>query len=552
MRKKAASLRLRVFPEIFCACSMNPFFSLKQLFTLSHNKRRRIRFMSISLCASLLVGCSGLPSLEGRSHSSALPPSEAVQTQLGKAITPLTEAHLGTSGIYPLASPADAFAARALLAQAAQRTLDVQYYIWHGDTTGTLLLQALLDAADRGVRVRLLLDDNGTSGIDPQLAALDSHSNIEVRLFNPFPSRSAKWLGFLTDFSRANRRMHNKSFTADNMASIVGGRNVGDEYFGATDGVLFADLDVLSVGPVVEQVSDDFDRYWSSDSAYPVNRLITPASHSERVVVATAAQTLRQSPKATEYVAAIKQLQFINQLLNGQLELIWAKTRMVSDDPAKGLGKVEPAQLLTYKVGAIIAKPTRHVELVSPYFVPTASGVAAFSEISKRGVKVRILTNALEATDVVAVHAGYAKSRKALLKAGIELYEMRRQSELNGQPDKHKLFGSSGSSLHAKTFAVDGQRAFVGSFNFDPRSAKLNTELGFVIDSPVLAQNIQSAFDRDLPNSAYQVSLDENENLKWTEQRGSRQVTYGTEPGSSLWARMAVGFLSLLPIDWML
>lgn len=511
-----------------------------------------MRFMSLFLCASILAGCSGLPSLEGRVPSSALPHDEAAETQLGKAINPLIQGHPGTSGIYPLAGPADAFAARALLAQAAQRTLDVQYYIWHGDTTGTLLLQALLDAADRGVRVRLLLDDNGTSGIDSQLAALDSHQNIEVQLFNPFPSRSAKWLGFLTDFGRVNRRMHNKSFTADNTASIVGGRNVGDEYFGATDGVLFTDLDVLSVGPVVDQVSKDFDLYWGSDSAYPVNRLIAVASASERRAVAAAATALKQSPKAKEYVAALQQLQFIRQLLNGQLKLIWANTRMVSDDPAKVLGKASPAQLLTYKVGRIIDKPSSHVELVSPYFVPTKTGVAAFSEMSKRGVKVRILTNALEATDVAAVHAGYAKSRKALLKAGIELFEMRRQAGVNDEPDKHKMFGSSGSSLHAKTFAVDGQRAFVGSFNFDPRSAKLNTELGFVIDSPQLAQRIELAFDRDLPASAYRVTLDENDNLKWTEQRGSEQMTYDTEPGSSLWARMSVALLSLLPIDWML
>ncbi|WP_141133424.1 phospholipase D family protein [Pseudomonas segetis] len=519
---------------------------------MSPNPRRRVSLMSLSLCASLLAGCGALPSLEGRSLSSALPLGEAKETRLGRAITPLTQSNPGISGIYPLASPRDAFAARALLAQAAQQTLDVQYYIWRGDTTGTLLLQALLEAADRGVRVRLLLDDNGTSGIDPQIAALDSHPKVEVRLFNPFPSRSAKWLGFLTDFSRANRRMHNKSFTADNMASIVGGRNIGDEYFAATDGVLFADLDVLSVGPVVRQVSDDFDRYWGSGSAYPVNRLMPAASVSERAEVAATANRLRQSPKATEYVAALKKLQFINQLLHGQLELIWANTRMVSDDPAKGLGKVAPEQLLTYQVGAIIARPNSHVELVSPYFVPTPAGVEAFSEMSRRGVKVRILTNALESTDVVAVHAGYAKARKDLLQAGIELYEMRRQSAVSDKADKHKVFGSSGSSLHAKTFAVDGQRVFVGSFNFDPRSAKLNTELGFVIDSPLLAKRIELAFDQDLPLSAYRVMLAENGDLKWVEQSASGHISYDTEPGSSIWVRMAVGFLSLLPIDWML
>lgn len=519
---------------------------------ISLSKGRRKTFMSMTLCAGLLVGCSALPSLEGRSVSSALALADANKTSLGQALLPFTAQRPDTSGIYPLGNPQDAFAARALLAQAAERTLDVQYYIWRGDTTGTLLLQALLKAAERGVRVRLLLDDNGTSGIDPQLAALDSHANIEVRLFNPFRSRAAKWLGFMTDFMRSNRRMHNKSFTADNVASIVGGRNVGDAYFGATDGVLFADLDVLSVGPVVTEVSQDFDRYWASDSAYPVAGLLAVADAAQRQALNAAADAQLRSPKASAYVTALKQLSFISDLLEGRLAFTWAHTRMVSDDPAKGLGKASPEQLLTHKVSEILLSPHSHIELVSPYFVPTEAGVAAFSALSKRGVKIRVLTNALEATDVPAVHAGYAKSRKQLLEAGIELYEVRRRSAADQTSEGRKSFGSSGSSLHAKTFAVDGERVFVGSFNFDPRSANLNTELGFVIDSPKLAQQISQTFDRNVPLNAYQVTLDQQGNLHWLEQRGAEQISYHHEPNSSLWTRATVKFLSWLPIDWML
>ncbi|WP_286979214.1 phospholipase D family protein [Pseudomonas sp.] len=508
--------------------------------------------MLFALLTGGLAGCSSLPSLTSRPESVALGQDEAQNTRLGKALQPLVSSHPGESGIYPLDNPRDAFAARVLLANAAERTLDVQYYIWRGDTTGTLLMQALLDAAERGVRVRLLLDDNGTSGIDRELAALDSHANIEVRLFNPFRTRSAKWTGFITDFKRSNRRMHNKSFTADNRASIIGGRNVGDAYFGATDGVLFADLDVISVGPVVSDVSSSFDRYWASESAYAVNDFLPKADAAEREAIGAAATSIEHNSKANAYVTALKNLPFISKLLDGELELIWASTRMVSDDPAKGLGKAAPDGLLINRISNILVAPTHHVELVSPYFVPTKVGVDAFSELSQSGVKVRVLTNAFEATDVPAVHAGYAKSRKDLLNAGIEIYEVRRLAPTSKQAKGRNSFGSNGSSLHAKTFAVDGSRVFVGSFNFDPRSANLNTELGFVIDSPHLAQRMQVAFDRDLRQFAYQLKLDEQGNIIWLEQDADRQIIHTKEPGSSLWSRSMVGFLSILPIDWML
>src|SRR5690606_4307866 len=232
------------------------------------------------LCA-LLSGCA-LPPLTDRTQSHVLPAAEARETRLGRTLAPTVDAHPGLSGIYPLADPLAAFAARALLAEAAERTLDIQCYIWHGDTTGLLLFKAVHAAAERGVRVRLLLDDNGIPGLDDELAALDTHPNIEVRLFNPFRVRTPKFIGYVTQFSQANRRMHNKSFTVDNQATIIGGRNVGDEYFGATQEVLFTDLDVLAVGPVVYDVSADFDRYWASGSAYPAASILSAAQPEQR------------------------------------------------------------------------------------------------------------------------------------------------------------------------------------------------------------------------------------------------------------------------------
>lgn len=526
----------------------------KQRHAPPHVRRGLRGWLLVCLCA--LAGCAELPSLADRAESRALGEAESLSTALGQGLLPVLREHPDASGIHPLTQSREAFAARAFLAQSAQRTLDVQYYIWRADLSGFLLLDALHSAAERGVRVRLLLDDHGTSGLDAELAALNSHANIEVRLFNPFVVRWPKWIGYLTDFSRANRRMHNKSFTADNQVSVVGGRNVGDEYFGATDGILFADLDVLSVGPVVRDVSADFDRYWSSGSAYPVERLLPPPSMEEVTAMKVRARDIKQSPQAHAYVEALKRLPFNGHLLDATLPLEWAATRMVSDDPAKGLGNAENEDLLMHQLAAMLGAPEREVDLVSPYFVPTAAGVEAFAELVRRGVRVRILTNSFEATDVALVHAGHAKRRKAVLASGVTLYELKRQGDALRPDGGSGRLGSSGSSLHAKTFAVDEARVFVGSFNFDPRSANLNTELGFVIDSPALARGISAAFDTGVPAAGYEVRLDDAGSLYWIERRiagdNGEPRRYTTEPGTSFWQRLFVGLLSALPIEWML
>jgi cardiolipin synthase C len=505
-------------------------------------------------CLAVLVttGCASLPSLDNRIVSAALHPAEAWTTRLGRAISPAVEAHPGKSGILPLPNAVDAFAVRMLLAGVAERTLDVQYYIWQKDLTGIMLFEALHIAADRGVRVRLLLDDNNTSGLDAILAALNAHPLIEVRLFNPFVIRNLRIVGYLTDFARLNRRMHNKSFTADNQATIIGGRNIGDEYFGAAQGVLFSDLDVLAVGPVVEDVSADFDRYWASESSYAAEAILPPATTALLDELAAAASSAEGCPAAKAYVTALRNASFLSDLLAGTLALEWAETRMVSDDPAKGLGRGEPEAMLPDQLGEIIGVPVSELELVSPYFVPTASGVRAFVGLAERGVSVRVLTNALEATDVVPVHAGYAKRRKELLAGGITLYELRRLSPNLRQNRGAALFGSSGSSLHAKTFSVDKTRIFVGSFNFDPRSTDLNTELGFVIESPALAQEIKAAFETSVPLFAYEVRLDDNDRIYWLEQWEGETIRHDVEPGAGLWKRFGVWFISLLPIEWLL
>jgi putative cardiolipin synthase len=502
------------------------------------------------LLLCLVSGCTTLPPLGSRTGSTT--DLHTAATRLGRAVSAEVSAHPGKSGVYPLADGRNAFAARILLAQASERTLDVQYYVWHSDMTGTLLFAALRQAAERGVRVRLLLDDHNTSGLDPLLAALDAHPAIEVRLFNPFVIRSVRALGYLTDFRRANRRMHNKSFTADNQVTIVGGRNVGDAYFGAADDVLFADLDVMAIGPVVTQVSHDFDRYWNSNSSYPVDGLLGPVDHVALDALSAAASSIERSPRALAYTRATRGSTFVSDFLENRLSFEWAVTRMISDDPAKGLGLEQPGTLVVNKLKMRMGEPVSELNLVSPYFVPTADGTDAFVELAKSGVKVRVLTNSLEATDVPAVHAGYAKHRKSLLEAGVALYELRRLTQASARKRRLGLKGSSDSSLHSKTFSVDRSRVFIGSFNFDPRSARLNTEMGFVIDSPVLARRIFAAFDERMPTEAYEVRLSPERQLYWLERRGTSVIRHDSEPGTSLGERAGVSLMSMLPIDWLL
>jgi putative cardiolipin synthase len=467
------------------------------------------------------------------------------------AVAARTRPHPEQSGIVELRNARDAFAARAHLADAAERTLDIQYYIWRNDMSGTLLLEALRRAADRGVRVRLLLDDNNTAGLDVLLGALDAHPNIEIKLFNPFKLRRLRTLNFLIDFSRLNRRMHNKSFTADDEVTIVGGRNIGDEYFDAHDEIAFVDLDLMAIGPVVRAVVTDFERYWNSASAHTATRYLQAPPQSSVDDLVRAAERVTRSPAATTYVRALQNSSFVRDLLAGNLQYEWAVAHLLSDDPAKALGRAQPRGLLTQRLGAVLRNPAAELLLISAYFVPTRSGVQTFADLVRSGVKVTVLTNALEATDVGVVHAGYAKHRKHLLKAGVVLYELRRISDSYSGRDR-KLTGSSGSSLHAKIFAVDRRRLFVGSFNFDPRSARLNTEMGFLLDSPALAQRIAGAFDQDIPSRSYRVELSKHGLLRWIETKDGVERVHTREPAAPAWRRAFLYVLSKLPIEWLL
>ncbi len=488
-----------------------------------------------------------LPDLQARTPSTAIPLSK--ETAWGRGLAASVRDHPEKSGVLPLATGHEALASRLLLTAQAERSLDVQYYIWHDDVSGRLLLRALADAARRGVRVRLLLDDNGVSGMDATLAALNAQDDFEVRLFNPSRVRRLKLAGFVFDFFRMNRRMHNKAFIVDGAAAIIGGRNVGDEYFSIGEQNYFLDLDVLAAGTVVPETAANFDRYWNSQSAYPIDAVAPSADRRlpdwlTEGGTSPEAEWLKRMPELEESVAG--------RLNSGDITLEWTDVRLFSDPPSKGLGRAKPGELMISQLGSALGPVRKRLDVISAYFVPGKGGMDYFKSIRNSGTAVTILTNALKSTDVAMVHAGYSKYRRRLLKAGIALYELKPRPGLPDGASELSATGSSGSSLHAKTLSVDGQRVFVGSFNFDPRSVHLNCEMGFLIESASMARRIHEAFTRDLAHSAYRVEL-QNGELRWIETGPDGTTTaLDTEPGASLTDRIMVTVFGWLPIEWLL
>jgi len=489
-----------------------------------------------------------LPDLPAGEASAASPVSD--ETRLGAALLPLMERHEGLSGVVPLADGRDALAARILLARAAEQSIDVQYYIWQTDTTGWLLLEELRAAAERGVRVRILLDDNGIPGLDNVLAGLDAMENVEVRIFNPFTMRSPKLLSYAFDFFRLNRRMHNKSMTVDGVATVIGGRNIGDIYFAYGEGTAYFDFDVLAVGPAAADVSADFDAYWTSGSSYAAADVLPPSEGGLDEMAAAVAEA-EGSSRGSDYAAAVADAPVLSRALAGEDVLEWTTVALVSDDPAKGLGQAEADRLLVGQLPQIIGRPERSLDLVSAYLIPGEVGTGQIEGFLADGIRTRLVTNSLEATDVPVVHSAWMGYRDRLLREGAEILELRARPDRPEGASIQQLLTGSQSSLHAKTFAVDGERIFIGSFNFDPRSASLNTEMGFLIDSPEIAMNLSRALDRT--ETFYEVSTGPDGAIRWTETTPDGEtITFDREPNTSAFQRGMVTFMSWLPVEWIL
>ena len=516
-------------------------------------KRKTLMWMVIVLAAFAVASLLSLYAYGRFAERARGAPGHALPvagepTEIDRILAPLTTAHPQQAGLAILADNLDAFAVRAVSARAAGRSLDLQYYIWHPDLTGNLLHAELLAAADRGVRVRLLLDDMNAHGSDSVLAAMDTHPNIEVRLFNPTRAREGtlgRGMELLLRFFSVNRRMHNKAWIADGRLAVVGGRNIGDEYFDAAAGVNFMDTDVAVVGSPVAQAEAIFDAYWNSASAIPLDELVVAKRGAlERLRGGVEARSLAK--RAQPYRQRVEASPGVQDLLGGRRRLHWTTdATIVSDPPEKAQGAEPGADWMGPRLGQRASLATGELKIISPYFVPGQAGVEWIAGLRARGVEVGILTNSLAANDVVAVHGGYARYRVPLLQQGVSLFELKPY----GPKSRPSLFGSSGASLHTKAFVADRAHGFIGSFNLDPRSINLNTEMGLLFDCPDAAAELDDLYAKKTsPQTSYRLELVDG-NLRWHDPEGKPPRIWDNEPHASRSRRAVAWVVGHLPIE---
>ena len=509
---------------------------------------------TLAACALALDACSSLRAGFVKHASSALPPAK--DTPSARYIAAELDAHADQSGFRLLSLSSNALLSRVALADHAEHSIDLQYYIFRNDATGRLLAQHLLTAADRGVRVRILLDDADLAAPDRILDALDAHENVEIRLFNPFrarnPSLLSKAAQFLLEGRRLNRRMHNKSFISDSRVAIIGGRNIGNDYFDASTETNFRDLDLVAIGPVVREASRVFDAYWNSDAAIPVTAYDTAGdTHVDLGLLRTALAKDARSFAESDYAQAA-----LEELPNGPSgdrrgEWFWGPAELVADQPADALGGARaPALRIGPKLWNLLETADADVFLISPYFVPGESGARSLIEVAARGVTIQVLTNSLAATDAPAAHSGYARYRRRLLAGGVELFELRPAP--GAEPRTTARGASSGVSLHAKALVVDRRYVFIGSPNMDQRSKLINTEMGLIVDSAPLALAVRKFFDDAIqPANSFRVALDGHATT-WSWREGETQMHARSDPGATAQRRMLVLVSSLLPIEGLL
>ncbi|MCA0993952.1 phospholipase D family protein [Alloyangia pacifica] len=503
------------------------------------------RFLPVLLVTCLgLMACTSAPPQVPKRMSLVQPSSaSAPLAQMTRRWQGRSD---GMSGVQIVGDGIDALALRIALSDLAQTSIDAQYYLLHNDVSGGLFADALLRAADRGVRVRLLLDDMDTRGYDAATRALETHPNIEIRLYNPFLRSRSKALSALLEFGRINRRMHNKSMSFDGQITIVGGRNIGDEYFSAREDSNYDDLDLLAAGPVVDEVGKSFDGYWNSPYAVPASALITtreddPDLATTRARLALHAEQSRNTPYGAALAARIAQTKRAPRPLEP------ARATLIADPPEKAAGDLPREATLSGAMLPHIAALEHQFLVVSAYFVPRDSGVALLRGLEERGVEVTVLTNSLDATDVPAVYAHYTRSRPDLLDAGVDLWELRAEKE---RPDRTLSgLGLSRSALHAKAFVLDEQKLFIGSFNWDPRSVRINSEMGILVESPRLATQAARNFKAMLPEAAFHLRRDDRGGIDWLEHdEGNRWRLYRSAPVLSRTRALTVPILAVLPI----
>jgi len=490
----------------------------------------------------LLAGCATVPKDYPRTETTAFPNHES--TPIGKEVAALAAQHPGQSGFAIIRHGRQGFTARVMLADLAQKTLDVQYFLWDVDTTGQILADHLIRAADRGVRVRVLVDDVNLKDRDAALASLDAHPNIEIRLFNPFPHRWSQALGFLTDFNQVNHRMHNKLMVMDNAVAIVGGRNMADAYFEVDPKFNFRDLDIAGAGPIVRDLSKLFDRFWNGEWSVPVAAVVDRTYTEEDLQVRV--QRLREAIANVNYPYPLDQdLGTLRSELAGTFRsFVWAPGRVIYDDPAS---IHDPdLRVMNKLMHQRLARVEKEVLFENAYFIPWKEGVAKAKEMVDRGVRIRVVTNSLASNDVIQAFAGYSISREGLIKAGVELHELRWEP---GPQRARELPPGSKAGVHTKTMVFDRQDVFIGSFNLDARSSQINTEAGLYVESPELAVQVVEYLDTGAsPDQSYRVLLDEDGDLYWEASDNGKVLRYDTEPLATPDQMSSAAFWRIMPI----
>ncbi|WP_257223821.1 MULTISPECIES: phospholipase D family protein [unclassified Acinetobacter] len=536
---------------------MNSATPKQQNLPFIHNHTKAV-LLSCSLVLTLSA-CSTLPKQQTQPVEYAFnTPTD--DTSLAKIVLPLREQNPNLTGYHVLYDPLEALAARIELINKAEKSLDLQYYIWDNDKIGALALHAMIKAADRGVKIRLLVDDNNAKKMEGIYMALDQHANIDVKLYNPYRFRHFRPVDMVLDLKRINRRMHNKSFIADNQIALIGGRNMSNQYYNVSDNYQFSDVDVMLVGAASDEIIHSFDEYWNDDYAFPVRQLVNPRHYSLRFdSLKQQLDDYNQEATVVNYLDLANRSHAFDDWLNNKIQFDWVKAEVVKDSPSKIKSKAKKEEHLNFQLLNRLDKPEQSVDIVSAYFVPEKKGAERLKNLSADGVKVRVLTNSFQANDVPLVHAFYSKYRQDLLEHDVQLYEFLSRPDAENlntntkelaEKAKVSLKGLSRSSLHAKLMAIDEKQVFIGSFNFDPRSAYLNTEIGVLLNSPRLAKAVHYTMDENLSKYAYKLVLNADQQINWKIKLSNGQTRiYPREPKIKWWQKAGVKFISWLPLE---
>ena len=537
--------------------SMNSATPKQQNLPFIHNHTKAV-LLSCSLVLTLSA-CSTLPKQQTQPVEYAFnTPTD--DTSLAKIVLPLREQNPNLTGYHVLYDPLEALAARIELINKAEKSLDLQYYIWDNDKIGALALHAMIKAADRGVKIRLLVDDNNAKKMEGIYMALDQHANIDVKLYNPYRFRHFRPVDMVLDLKRINRRMHNKSFIADNQIALIGGRNMSNQYYNVSDNYQFSDVDVMLVGAASDEIIHSFDEYWNDDYAFPVRQLVNPRHYSLRFdSLKQQLDDYNQEATVVNYLDLANRSHAFDDWLNNKIQFDWVKAEVVKDSPSKIKSKAKKEEHLNFQLLNRLDKPEQSVDIVSAYFVPEKKGAERLKNLRADGIKVRVLTNSFQANDVPLVHAFYSKYRQDLLENDVQLYEFLSRPDAENlntntkelaEKSKVSLKGLSRSSLHAKLMAIDEKQVFIGSFNFDPRSAYLNTEIGVLLNSPRLAKAVHYTMDENLSKYAYKLVLNADQQINWKIKLSNGQTRiYPREPKIKWWQKAGVKFISWLPLE---